>query len=221
METTYIGHIFYTEGTENVDYQIKYFTSVNNHYFNNTLMDNLLLCGGCDYDNLNQALTVRRAEWNALKGAYIIGRSKITPTIPSHEVDTVSRFWGTYKYHKIGTEESNPLRSLLSRVQSPGEGRVEELSNANPLGQHYSLSAEKASAVLGWVAEIPQTKATVRRLENIPPDHPDPVTMVNQMMPKSPPHSPKRKSRCLQMLFCKHARETTPPPLHKLGFVYT
>ena len=197
MESNHVGHILYTEGTEDVNFQIKYFINVNNHYFNNTLMDNLLLCQGCDYNNLNQALAIRHSEWNVLKGVYVIGRCKITPSTASEDVENISRLWGSYKFHKIGMEESNPLRLLFPRAQEIAAGRVDELSNSNLgkdyLGIHSALSAEKTSAVLGWVAEIPQTKATVRRLENIPPNHPDPVAMVNQMKPKTPPPPPKGK----------------------------
>ena len=200
MNSKYNGHIFYTEDAENVDYQIKYFPSVNDLYFSTTLIDNVLLCGGCDYNNLNEALTIRRAEWSAVKGAYVMARTKISPATPKNEAENLSRFWGGKLFLKIGTEETNPLRSFIPLDQGPTVARVEELKSSDAMdeqqGFHSALSAEKASAVIGWVADIPQTEAIARRLENIPPNHPDPVAMVNQMKPKSPPPSlqPKGKS---------------------------
>ena len=204
LQSHHCSHMFYTEGIENLEYQVKYFTSVNRHYFNNTLMDNLLLCGGCDYDNLNQALTIRLADWDSLKGVYITDRYKVAPTTPSSHVEDHSIFWAGYNFPAIGTEETNPLRLLQLRVPPPAVGCVPEATNLSRTDEQQgiqpALSAERTSAVLGWVDEIPQTKATIWRLENIPTDHPDPVKIANQMKLGSPTPPLKGKFKHLPIL---------------------
>ncbi|KAG9240013.1 hypothetical protein BJ878DRAFT_528764 [Calycina marina] len=151
-----IGHVLYTESTENVGFQIKYLASVNSSYHKNTLLDNLTRSPACDYYNLHEALTIRHGVRNVAKEAFQLSKTKLSPA--TLDKDEPWRFWDGFIFLQIGSFRH--VADVKSRQES-------ELKATKP-PPHPILNAEQTSIVLGWASGLPQTQMQTQITRRLP-----------------------------------------------------
>lgn len=164
------SHVLYTEGLEDVKFQIKYFTSVKEGFFKTTMLDTLQLCGSNNYENMSFAATVRRADYNAQTSEYVV--KKVATIIPATAEATLhepSRIWEApgrpFTYCPKGSED--PATKI--RAYSPGSADGDVIY-APPV-----LPESTESIVMNWVDKVPSA-LPLEIPPGLPvPDNPDPL----------------------------------------------
>jgi hypothetical protein len=119
----YQKHIFYSEGVEDFKLILRPIVDVRKQYFETTLLEALQISPKCDYQNLQEATTVRIAPYVPAKCLYASSKViKISPAVKFEEKDSHLSEWIDFKYSgKNSTQEylRNPGSVIQTHTNRP------------------------------------------------------------------------------------------------------